>query len=261
MVDYRIKVINGIKEFKEYNDYKKIVKYILEIEAKNITDSEFDNYYKEFYKEFSEEMITIETINAAIKVISNNLFCNSKPNLSNRDILLNYLVRIFLVKIAKKQNKNLNGINLDDSTVVFNIYNEYKNIINNKKKIKVVAALIEKDNKYLIAKRSTGDVNMIGKWEFPGGKVESNEDELTAIEREIKEEFELDVNAIKFVTKSVNDYSDKIVDLRLYNCRYIKGEMKMHDHSEYRFVSKEDLLNCDFCPADVPLATCVYETM
>ena len=36
--------------------------------------------------------------------------------------------------------------------------------------IKVVAALIEKDGKVLIAKRSTGDINMLGKWEFPGGK-------------------------------------------------------------------------------------------
>ena len=43
--------------------------------------------------------------------------------------------------------------------------------------IKVVAALIEKDNKVLIAKRSTGDPNVLGKWEFPGGKVEQNEDE------------------------------------------------------------------------------------
>ena len=38
--------------------------------------------------------------------------------------------------------------------------------------IKVVAALIENDNKFLLARRSTGDINVFGKWEFPGGKVE-----------------------------------------------------------------------------------------
>ena len=38
--------------------------------------------------------------------------------------------------------------------------------------IKLVAALIEKDNKVLIAKRSTGNPNVYGKWKFPGGKVE-----------------------------------------------------------------------------------------
>ena len=57
--------------------------------------------------------------------------------------------------------------------------------------MKVVAALIENNNKVLLAKRSTGDINVLGKWEFPGGKVEKDENEFDAIEREIKEEFDL----------------------------------------------------------------------
>ena len=61
--------------------------------------------------------------------------------------------------------------------------------------VKVVAALIEKENKVLLAKRSTGDPNVFGKWEFPGGKVEPEENEMQAIEREIKEEFELIIKA------------------------------------------------------------------
>lgn len=129
------------------------------------------------------------------------------------------------------------------------------------KKIKVVASLIEKDNKYLIAKRSTGDINMLGKWEFPGGKVEFGEDELSAIEREIREEFELDVKAIRFIVNNVCEYPDKIVDLRLYECKYISGKFKLHDHFEYKFVNKEDLLKYDLCPADMPLAEYVKEMM
>ena len=53
--------------------------------------------------------------------------------------------------------------------------------------ITVVAALIKKDGKVLIAKRSTGNLDLLGKWEFPGGKVEANETEMVAIEREILE--------------------------------------------------------------------------
>ena len=124
----------------------------------------------------------------------------------------------------------------------------------NKKQLKVVAALIEKDTKYLIAKRSTGDPNNLGKWEFPGGKVEPNEDELTAIEREIKEEFELTVKAQNFITNNICEYPDKIVDLRLYECQYIDGDFKLHDHSEYKFVSKDEIINYNLCPADIPLA-------
>ena len=113
--------------------------------------------------------------------------------------------------------------------------------------INVVAALIEKDGKFLIAKRSTGDPNVLGKWEFPGGKVQNNEDEKHAIEREIKEEFELCIKA------------DKTVDLKLYKCKYISGEFNLHDHSEYSWVSKNDLLNFDLALADIPLAKYVRE--
>ncbi len=118
----------------------------------------------------------------------------------------------------------------------------------------VVAALIEKDNRFLIAKRSTGDPNVLGKWEFPGGKVEKDEDEKKAIEREIFEEFELTIKAFEFVTNSICEYPDKIVDLRLYKCKYIDGEFDLHDHSEYKWVKVNDLLSYDLAPADIPLA-------
>jgi mutator protein MutT len=123
--------------------------------------------------------------------------------------------------------------------------------------ITVVAALIKKDNKYLIAKRSTGSEEVLGKWEFPGGKVEINEDEKSAIEREIFEEFELKIKAIKFLTNNICKYPNKTIDLRLYECEYLNGNFKLHNHSEYKFVSRNDLLKYDLCPADIPLANYV----
>lgn len=120
--------------------------------------------------------------------------------------------------------------------------------------IKVVAALIKKNNKYLIAKRSTGSEDVLGKWEFPGGKVEENEDEKHAIEREIKEEFDMKVKAERFITNNICKYPSKTIDLRLYTCKYISGDFHLHDHSKYLFVSKEEILNYDLCPADIPLA-------
>ena len=127
--------------------------------------------------------------------------------------------------------------------------------------IKVVAALIENDGKFLIAKRSTGDKNVLGKWEFPGGKVKENESELKAIEREIKEEFEIDVKAKEFVTNNIFKYPEKEVDLKLYKCNYINGTIKLHDHLEYKWVSKDDLLNYDLASADINLAMFVKENL
>ena len=125
--------------------------------------------------------------------------------------------------------------------------------------IKVVAALIKKNDKVLIAKRSTGDPNVFGKWEFPGGKVESNEDEKHAIEREIKEEFELEIKANDFIINNICEYPKKTVDLKLYSCDYIAGEFKLHDHSEYAWVNQNELLNYDLALDDIPLAEFVKE--
>ncbi|MBQ3475616.1 MAG: (deoxy)nucleoside triphosphate pyrophosphohydrolase [Bacilli bacterium] len=118
----------------------------------------------------------------------------------------------------------------------------------------VVAALIEKDNKVLVARRSTGDESVFGKWEFPGGKVNENEDEKDAIEREINEEFELNIKAKEYVVNNVCKYPTKTVDLRLYRCDYISGEFHLHDHFEYVWVEKSKLLDYDLAPADIPLA-------
>lgn len=125
--------------------------------------------------------------------------------------------------------------------------------------IRVVAALIEKENKILLAKRSTGDPNVLGKWEFPGGKVEENENELDAIEREIKEEFELVIKANEFIINNICEYPSKTVDLRLYSCDYISGEFKLHDHSEYQWVDRDELLKYELAPADILLAKYVKE--
>lgn len=127
--------------------------------------------------------------------------------------------------------------------------------------VKVVAALIEKEKKYLIAKRSTGDPNVLGKWEFPGGKVQDNEDEFHAIEREIFEEFELTIKAKKYIFHNICKYPDKVVDLRLYQCEYIFGMFQLHDHSEYKWVNKDEILHYDLAQADIPLAQYVKKVM
>ncbi len=125
--------------------------------------------------------------------------------------------------------------------------------------LKVVAALIEKEGKVLIAKRTTGNEEVIEKWEFPGGKVEDGETEEQAIEREIKEEFELIIKAEKFLINNECRYPNKSIDLRLYLCKYISGEFKLHDHSEYKWVEANELLDYDLALVDIPLARYVMK--
>lgn len=125
--------------------------------------------------------------------------------------------------------------------------------------INVVAALIYKEQEVLIARRSTGDQNVLGKWEFPGGKVEPGETEIEAIEREIKEEFEINIKAKRYLVNNVCKYPTKEVNLILYMCEFISGEIKLHDHFEYKWVKPKNLLDYDLAPADIPLAKYVKE--
>ena len=127
--------------------------------------------------------------------------------------------------------------------------------------ITVVAALIKKDNKYLIAQRLKGSLE--NKWEFPGGKLEPGETEEHALEREIKEEFNVDIIAKEFnvdiiakefIMNNVCEYPERTIELRLYLCEYMNDEFILMDHKQYKFVGLDEILDYDLAPADIPLA-------
>lgn len=100
--------------------------------------------------------------------------------------------------------------------------------------IKVVCAYIEKDKNVLIARRADGGESVYCKWEFPGGKIELNETPEEAIQREMMEEFEVNVKASDKMAEVTHYYPEKDVNLSLYRCDYISGEFNIHeDRLEY----------------------------
>ena len=115
----------------------------------------------------------------------------------------------------------------------------------------VVAAYIEMNNQFLIAKRADGKYK--GLWEFPGGKVESGECDEKAVEREIREELNLDVKAKSLIASNYYDQGDKTILLKLYSCDLLGGDLELRAHSEAKYIHVEDINNYTFCPADVPL--------
>lgn len=112
----------------------------------------------------------------------------------------------------------------------------------------VVCGAIIQDRQYLIAKRGKG----IGEdyWEFPGGKVEINESHEAAIIRELKEELNVDVRILNYVT-SVDDVQDEIhLCIHSYRCAIKKGTPKLQVHKEMKWVSPQDLYHYNFQKAD-----------
>lgn len=117
--------------------------------------------------------------------------------------------------------------------------------------IEVVAAYLEIDNKVLIAKRTYGDGPAIGKWEFPGGKINEGETPEEALIREMKEEMDIEVSVLSYICDHIEKLPTRTIHLNLYKCSKISGDIKINsEHIDYALVSKDEIEDYDLVPAD-----------
>ena len=118
-----------------------------------------------------------------------------------------------------------------------------------KASIDVVAAVIKKNDLFLIANRSFED-NSQGIWEFPGGKVEENETFNSALMREIKEELSLNIKVgNKIATIDLNK-TDKNIYVHYYYAIIVSGQISLNVHSEFKWVSHTQLKNFTYIDGD-----------
>jgi len=119
--------------------------------------------------------------------------------------------------------------------------------------INVVAAILENINgEVLIAKRKHGKI-MAGYWEFPGGKVEENEQPEHSLVRELQEEMNIDIEVGTFVGESIYSYERGTIRLLAYRGKIINGEIQLIDHDEYKWITPLSLMNYKLAPADIPI--------
>lgn len=117
--------------------------------------------------------------------------------------------------------------------------------------INVVAAVIKnEEGKILITQRNLKK-SQGGLWEFPGGKIEPEETREHAIEREIKEELDIDIKYNKYLAEKVFNYPEKDINLIALECIKEKGDIKLLEHEAYAWVSKDELKTYEFAPADL----------
>lgn len=116
----------------------------------------------------------------------------------------------------------------------------------------VTAAIIHHDGKILIARRKANAPYPL-LWEFPGGKVEKNEDPKECVIRELKEELDIDIEVECIYDIVYYRYPEKPVLVLAYRCRWANGIVKDLDVTEHRWVLPEQLAAFDFLPADLPL--------
>ena len=113
----------------------------------------------------------------------------------------------------------------------------------------VVAAIIKKDNFYLIVQRNRNKYMGL-KWEFPGGKVETNETFHEALSREIQEELSIQINVHEKIAEE--KYKDDQIDIILhyYLCSEKSGTTILNEHENIAWVEKKDFDKYDFVEGD-----------
>jgi len=115
--------------------------------------------------------------------------------------------------------------------------------------IRVVAAVVEREGRYLIAQRNPQAVFPLY-WEFPGGKVEPGEDDEAALRREMMEELGVVVSVGPLLERKVHCYSGFSVDFRAYHCTIEGGELRALHCAGFAWVPLREMASYRFPPAD-----------
>ena len=118
-----------------------------------------------------------------------------------------------------------------------------------KASIDVVAAVIKKNDLFLIANRSF-KASSKGIWEFPGGKVEENENFTSALIREIKEELSLNIKVGNTIATIDLNKTDKNISVHYYYAIILSGQISLNVHSEFKWVSHPQLKNFTYIDGD-----------
>ena len=120
-----------------------------------------------------------------------------------------------------------------------------------KRKIRVVAAQIERDGKYLITQRKPSS-SLPLLWEFPGGRVEEGETDEAALARELDEEMEVKVVVREPTISVTHEYAAYIIDFRVYRCQLDTPDedIKRIGIHDFRWVAPAELDDYEFPGAD-----------
>ena len=116
----------------------------------------------------------------------------------------------------------------------------------------VAAAVVDDGGNVLIQRRPRG-VHLSGLWEFPGGKLEPDEDPRAALVRELHEELGIHALDATPLIAVRHDYGDKRVLLDVWRLRRWEGEPKAREGQPMRWVRPEELAGYDFPAADRPV--------
>lgn len=114
--------------------------------------------------------------------------------------------------------------------------------------IVVLAAVIERDGRFLVTKRRE-DVHLPGYWEFPGGKCEPDESADECLKRELREELGVDAIVGPELIVTEHAYAERTVRLHFRRCEMLGAPEPLHVQ-DIRWVTPEEMRSLQFPEAD-----------
>ena len=127
------------------------------------------------------------------------------------------------------------------------------------KKIRVVAAIIIEGDKVFATQRGYGEFK--GGWEFPGGKIESNETPQEALVREIREELETEIEVGELLHTVEYDYPEFHLSMDCFICKIKSGDLVLKEHEAAKWLTKDTLDSVEWLPADLGLVPLIEEVL
>jgi 8-oxo-dGTP diphosphatase len=123
---------------------------------------------------------------------------------------------------------------------------------NDLKVVHVVAAVVIADGK-LLACRRAAHKSSGGKWEFPGGKVETGESSTEALKREIREELGLEMQPGTRLDITDTEIDGFCIRLETILCPLdVPFDVTSSDHDLFAWVLPQEMMALDWALPDLP---------
>lgn len=120
---------------------------------------------------------------------------------------------------------------------------------NTRRTIRVVAAVIQKNERYLITQRRSAAVLPL-LWEFPGGRVEEGESDAEALRREVLGRLGVEIDVGQLISFVSHPYEHYTVDLHLYECKLKSETLQAKAVNDFKWVTSSEFDQYSFTPAD-----------
>ena len=117
------------------------------------------------------------------------------------------------------------------------------------KTIRVVAAVLEHEGRYLITQRRATAVLPL-MWEFPGGRVEDGETDAIALKREVRHRLGGEIEVGKLISFVSHPYEHYVVDLFLYECTLVGETLEARNVANFVWATSAEFDQYPFTPAD-----------